>query len=61
MLRRTENAEENVDRNRNQEGGVMVVVVVAVMVMVFIVAERKGAPNQFYTQLWFILIAFIRK
>jgi hypothetical protein len=34
----TERAKENVDRNRNQEGGVMVVVVVAVMVMVFIVA-----------------------
>jgi hypothetical protein len=34
----TERAKENVDRNRNQEGGVMVVVVVVVMVMVFIVA-----------------------
>jgi hypothetical protein len=34
----TERAKENVDRNRNQEGGVIVVAVVAVMVMVFIVA-----------------------
>ena len=47
MLRRTENAKENVDRNRNQEGGVMAVVVVAVMVMVFIrrCVSVKGTPN----------------
>jgi len=38
MLRRTENAKENIESKPDQEGSVMVVVVVTVMVMVFIVA-----------------------